>query len=59
MLDKYASEGIENIEDMHVLTLAPLKQIGTPAEIMKVFGGKLKYLQALKELEKEIYRMAA
>jgi type I restriction enzyme R subunit len=60
LLDKYASEGIENIEDMHVLTLDPIKQIGTPAEIVnKIFGGREKYLEALKELEKEIYRMAA
>jgi type I restriction enzyme R subunit len=60
LLDKYASEGIENIEDLHGLTLDPIKQIGTPAEIVnKVFGGKQKYLEALKELEKEIYRMAA
>jgi type I restriction enzyme R subunit len=60
LLDKYASEGIENIEDMHVLTLDPIKQIGTPAEIVnKIFGGRQQYLEALKELEKEIYRMAA
>jgi len=60
LLEKYASEGIENIEDLHVLTLDPIKQIGTPAEIVnKVFGGREKYLTALKELEREIYRMAA
>jgi type I restriction enzyme R subunit len=60
LLEKYASEGIENIEDLHVLTLDPIKQIGTPSEIVnKVFGGREKYLTALKELEKEIYRMAA
>jgi type I restriction enzyme R subunit len=60
LLEKYASEGIENIEDMRVLTLDPIKQIGTPDEIVnKVFGGKQKYLAALKELETEIYRMAA
>ena len=60
LLDKYANEGIENIEDMHVLTLDPIKQIGTPTEIVnKVFGGKQKFLVALKELEEEIYRMAA
>jgi type I restriction enzyme, R subunit len=60
LLDKYASEGIENIEDMHVLTLDPIKRIGTPAEIVNnVFGGKQKYLAAIKELEQEIYRLAA
>ena len=59
LLEKYASEGIENIEDMHVLTLDPIKRIGTPAEIVKIFGSKQKYLTALKELETEIYRLAA
>jgi len=59
LLEKYASEGIENIEDMHVLTLDPIKWIGTPAEIVKIFGSKQKYLAALKELETEIYRLAA
>jgi len=59
LLDKYASDGIENIEDMQVLTLDPLKRFGTPAEIVKIFGGKDNYLAALKELEHELYRLAA
>ncbi len=59
LLEKYASEGIENIEDMHVLTLDPIKRLGTPAEIVKIFGSKQQYLAALKELETEIYRLAA
>ncbi len=40
---------------MQVLTIEPLKNLGTPAEIVKIFGGKEKYLAALKELENEIY----
>jgi type I restriction enzyme R subunit len=59
LLEKYATEGIENIEDMHVLTLDPIKRIGTPAEIVRIFGSKQLYLAALKELETEIYRLAA
>jgi type I restriction enzyme R subunit len=59
LLEKYATEGIENIEDMHVLTLDPIKRIGTPAEIIQIFGSKQKYQAALKELETEIYRLAA
>ena len=55
LLDKYAETGIENIEKMQVLTIEPLKNLGTPAEIVKIFGGKEKYLAALKELENEIY----
>lgn len=59
LLDKYADEGIENIEDMKILQVNPLDQIGSPLEIVKFFGGKKQYLQALTELEQEIYRKAA
>jgi len=59
LLDKYADEGIENIEDMKILQINPLNKIGSPIEIVKIFGGKKKYLKALIELEKEIYRKVA
>ncbi|MCQ2594889.1 MAG: helix-turn-helix domain-containing protein [Treponemataceae bacterium] len=58
LLDKYAETGIENIEDMKVLTVEPLKDLGTPSEIVNIFGGKQNYLAALKELEDEIYKAA-
>ena len=58
LLEKYAETGIEEIEDMKVLTVDPLKGYGTPAEIVKLFGSKAQYLAALRELEAEIYRAA-
>ncbi len=58
LLDKYADEGIENIEDMKILQVNPFDEIGSPVEIIKMFGGKKNYLQALKELEQEIYKAA-
>ena len=58
LLDKYSESGIENIEDMKILTVEPLKNMGTPTEIVKIFGGKSQYLAALRELEAEIYRVA-
>ena len=58
LLDKYADEGIENIEDMKILQVNPLDQFGSPLEIVKLFGGKDQYLEALSELEQEIYRAA-
>lgn len=58
LLEKYAQAGIEEIEDMKILTVNPLKEMGTPAEIVRLFGGKAQYLQALRELEAEIYRAA-
>lgn len=59
LLDKYADEGIENIEDMKILQVNPLHKFGSPVEIVKFFGGKKQYLKALTELEKEIYKKVA
>jgi len=56
LLDKYADEGIENIEDIKVLKVNPFDQFGTPTEIIKLFGGKPQYLQALTQLEHALYQ---
>lgn len=58
LLDKYADEGIENIEDINILKVNPLNQFGTPIEIMKFFGSKQQYLQALVQLEQALYQAA-
>jgi len=58
LLEKYATEGIENIEDMKVLQVTPLDQFGSPLEIIQLFGGKKQYLKAIAELEQEIYSAA-
>ncbi len=55
LLDKYADEGIENIEDMKVLKVKPLDNLGTPVEIVKFFGGRKEYENALKELETYLF----
>ena len=59
LLDKYADEGIDNIEETTVLKVDPLSKFGTPIEIIKLFGGKLEYQQAIRDLETEIYRGVA
>ncbi len=58
LLDKYADEGIENIEDIKVLKVNPFDRFGTPTEIIKFFGGKPQYLQALTQLEQALYQAA-
>lgn len=55
LLDKYADEGIENIEDINVLRVQPISNLGTPVEIIQLFGSKQKYLAALEELKTELY----
>lgn len=55
LLDKYADEGVEPIEETKILTIQPFTDYGTPIEIIKIFGGKALYEQAVKELEQAIY----
>ena len=57
LLDKYADEGIEHIEDLYILKVDPFRQFGTPTEIINdYFGGREKYMEALSDFsEKYIY----
>lgn len=58
LLDKYADDDLLTIESLDVLKLDPLNKLGSPLEIINAFGGKENYLQALKELENELYKVA-
>ena len=55
LLDKYADAGIESIEDLNILKVQPLSELGSPLEIIKNFGGKQQYLAALQSLENQLY----
>jgi type I restriction enzyme R subunit len=55
LLEKYADTGIENIEDMKVLTIDPFASMGTPTELVSAFGNKSAYLAAVAELEQNLY----
>jgi type I restriction enzyme R subunit len=55
LLDKYADTGIENIEDIKILTLDPFRSMGTASELVSAFGSKQAYLKALHELEINLY----
>lgn len=55
LLDKYADNGLVTIESTEVLRMDLLNKLGTTKELVNAFGGKDKYLEALKELEQELY----
>ena len=55
LLEKYANEGIKEIEETKVLQLKEFEKIGSPMKIVKAFGGKEAYQKAVHELENEIY----
>jgi type I restriction enzyme R subunit len=55
LIDKYADQGVQTIESMDVLSVPPLNDLGTPVELVRSFGGRPQYLQALQLLETELY----
>lgn len=58
LLDKYAQDGLITIGSTEVLKLDPLNKLGTAMELVKAFGGKPQYIEALKELEQELYKIS-
>lgn len=58
LLEKYADEGITDIESMEVLKVKPFNEYGSPMEIVKTFGNKKEYLKAVHDLEIELYKVA-
>ena len=57
LLDKYADDGLLDLEDMEIITLDPIKQLGTAPEIVKAFGGKPAYQNAIRELTTHLYEV--
>lgn len=57
MLDKYAEEWIDSIEDINILNVRPFRSMWSPLEIIKKFGSKKAYLQAVREVEERIYEI--
>jgi len=58
LLEKYADEGITPIENVAVLKVQPFSEMGRPIELIKGFGGKAQYQQAVKDLEQVLYHTA-
>jgi type I restriction enzyme, R subunit len=56
LLDKYADGGLASVESPEILKLEPLTAFGTPVEIIGLFGGREKYLAAVRDLETQLYK---
>ena len=59
LLDKYADEGILNLDDANVLKIPPLDSLGTRMELVRAFGGKLDFERAVHDLQFALYREIA
>jgi type I restriction enzyme R subunit len=55
LIDKYADNGIADLEKMETLKAYPLREYGMPEKIFGAFGGKQEYLDAVKALQDAIY----
>lgn len=55
LLDKYIEEGLAPIEDIGVLRVQPLSNMGTTVELVRTFGGRKKYLAAVRVLADSLY----
>ncbi len=59
LLDKYADSGLRSVEDVGVLRVDPFSSIGTPMEIIQIFGNRESFQKVVLELGRELYPEAA
>lgn len=59
LLTKYEDEGLLNLDDVHVLKVAPFDRMGTAVQLVKAFGGRSAYETAVRELQSTLYQREA
>lgn len=55
LLEQYKNEGIKDLCGTQVLTIDRFRQIASLPVIMREFGGKNAYMQAVKDLQDQLY----
>ena len=59
LLAKYADEGVFNLDDVTVLRIPPLTELGTPVQLLKAFGGRESFVEAVREMQAALYQETA
>lgn len=59
LLDKYADEGVLNLDDPAVLKISPFTGMGSVVELIRAFGGRPGFEQAVHDLQSAIYEESA
>jgi type I restriction enzyme, R subunit len=59
LLQKYQDEGVTSLDDPRILKVSPFDTMGTPMELLKPFGGRTGFEQAVHELQHALYEGAA
>ena len=58
LLDKYADDGLLDLENPAIITLDPINKLGTAPEIVNAFGGMPSFDKAIRELTTHLYESA-
>ena len=59
LLAKYADEGVYNLDDVTVLRIPPLTELGTPVQLLHAFGGREGFVEAVREMQAALYQETA
>lgn len=60
LLDKYQDEGVvTGLDNVKILEIAPFNTMGMPIQLIKQFGGKAHFEQAVHELQAALYEEVA
>nr|WP_084627438.1 DEAD/DEAH box helicase family protein [Sediminimonas qiaohouensis] len=59
LLEKYADDGVLTLDDTNILQINPFSHMGTPVELMRAFGKKKDYVQAVHDLQNALYEESA
>ncbi|WOH76456.1 DEAD/DEAH box helicase family protein [Bradyrhizobium sp. NDS-1] len=58
LLDKYRDEGVLNLDDANVLKVTPFTSMGSVVQLIKAFGDKDGFEQAVREMQNALYEAA-
>jgi type I restriction enzyme, R subunit len=59
LLEKYRDEGVLNLDDPKVLLIPPLSQMNTPLQLVRQFGTRADFEEAVQIMQNAIYEEAA
>jgi len=59
LLQKYQDQGVLNLDDPKVLQIPPFTTMGTPMQLIKEFGTRQDYEQAVHEMQSALYEKAS
>ncbi len=59
LLAKYADDGVLDLDDPNVLRIAPINQLGSVVQLIRAFGDRHGFEQAVHELQSALYQEVA